>query len=51
MFKTPGPLSPQPFSAGNRWQALLTARVGQSLKDLVEVIEEELVHLEEVSEA
>lgn len=48
---TPGPLSPQPFPAGNRWQALLSARVGQSLKDLVEVIEEELVHLEEVSEA
>eukprot|EP00752_Nemacystus_decipiens_P012854 g11381.t1 len=34
-----------------RWQALLSASIGQSLKDLVEVIEEELVHLEEVSEA
>eukprot|EP00903_Cladosiphon_okamuranus_P012758 g11926.t1 len=37
--------------AVRRWQALLSARTGESLKDLVEVIEEELRHLEEVSEA
>lgn len=42
--------TPPPFR-GIRWQALLSSRIGQSLKDLVEVIEEELVHLEEVSEA
>lgn len=36
---------------GNRWHALLSSRIGQSLKDLVDIIEEELVHLEEVSDA
>ena len=40
-----------PLLGGSRWQALLGSRIGQRFKDLVEIIEEELVHLEEVSEA